>query len=49
LTLTFNGIEALSWTDPEPLSGGGNVGLGCDGCRVLFRDCVIYPGVQAGS
>jgi|LSQX01.1.fsa_nt_gb hypothetical protein len=29
--------------DPEPLSGGGNVGLGCAGCRVLFRDCVTYP------
>lgn len=43
LTLTFNGVEALRWTDPEPLTGGGQVGLGCNGCRVLFRDCVIYP------
>ncbi|GEM_PF-5934234 len=46
VSLTFNGIEAIRWTDPEPLSGGGNVGLGCAGCRVLFRDCVIYPGVR---
>ncbi len=42
LTLTFNGIEALRWQDPDPL-GGGQVGLGCDGCRVIFRDCMIYP------
>jgi hypothetical protein len=49
LTLTFNGIEALTWTDPEPLSGGGHVGLGCDGCRVLLRDCVIYPGGRGQS
>ena len=42
LTLTFNGTEALRWQDPEPL-GGGQVGLGCDGCRVILRDCVIYP------
>ncbi len=49
LTLTFNGTEAIRWTDPEPLTGGGNVGLGCAGCRVLFRDCVVYPGVRAGS
>ncbi len=42
LTLTFNGVEALRWEDPEPL-GGGYVGLGCEGCRTIFRDCVIYP------
>lgn len=49
LTLTFNGIEVISWTDPEPLSGGGYVGLGSEGCRTLFRDCVVYPGVRNGS
>ncbi|MGD9495602.1 MAG: hypothetical protein AB7Y46_04755 [Armatimonadota bacterium] len=48
LTLTFNGVQALRWEDPEPL-GGGHVGLGCDGCRVNFRDCVIYlaPAAEA--
>jgi hypothetical protein len=49
LTLLVNGFEAIRWTDPEPLSGRGHVGLGADGCRVLFRDCVIYPGMRAGS
>lgn len=48
LSLTFNGVEALTWTDPEPL-GGGHVGLGVEGCRTIFRDCVVYPGGRAGS
>lgn len=48
LTLTFNGSEALRWEDPEPL-GGGRVGLGAAGCRVLFRDCVIYPAAGAAG
>lgn len=46
LTLTFNGMEALRWEDPEPL-GDGYVGLGCEDCRVIFRDCVIYPAAGA--
>ncbi len=45
LSLTFNGIEVLRWEDPQPL-GAGHVALGCDGCRTIFRDCVIYPGVR---
>ena len=28
--------------DPDPLPAG-QVGLGLEGCRANFRDCVIYP------
>lgn len=43
LTLVFNGAEVIRWSDPSPLTGGGHVGMGIDGCRAIFRDCVIYP------
>ncbi len=42
LSLIFNGRLALEWDDPVPLPGG-HVGLGAEGCRANFRDCVVYP------
>ncbi len=46
LTLTFNGAEVIRWSDPEPLTGGKHVGMGIDGCRAIFRDCLIFPRVR---
>jgi len=37
ITLRLNDVEALSFTDPEPL-GAGLVGLGVEGCTANFRD-----------
>ncbi|MCD6360047.1 MAG: hypothetical protein J7M38_04220 [Armatimonadetes bacterium] len=42
LSLTITGRVALEWDDPDPLPAG-QVGLGLEGCRANFRDCVIYP------
>ncbi|MGC9319536.1 MAG: hypothetical protein ACP5KN_16010 [Armatimonadota bacterium] len=48
LSLTFNGVEALRWQDPQPL-GGGYVGLGCEGCRANFRDCIVHEAAAPPS
>ncbi|MEA3403899.1 MAG: hypothetical protein U9R79_21905 [Armatimonadota bacterium] len=48
LSLTFNGVEALCWEDPQPL-GGGHVGLGCEDCRANFRDCVLHEAAAPPS
>jgi hypothetical protein len=39
--LIVNGVEALAYTDPQPL-GGGQVALGVDKCRANFRDLFLY-------
>jgi hypothetical protein len=41
LSLFFNGVEALTYDDPEPL-GCGYVGIGAVGCRANFRDLFLY-------
>ena len=42
LTLHLNGMPAIDYTDPEPLSGG-LVGIGCAGCSADFRDYWMAP------
>ncbi len=41
LLLSLNGIEALTYDDPEPF-GCGYVGIGAAGCRANFRDLFLY-------
>ncbi|MGQ9733134.1 MAG: hypothetical protein ACUVX8_17900 [Candidatus Zipacnadales bacterium] len=41
LSLTLNGVQALTFADPEPL-GVGQVALGVAGCRANFRDLFLY-------
>lgn len=48
LSLTFNGMMCLEWDDPAALPGG-HVGLGVEGCRANFRDCVVYPDLTADA
>ncbi|MBI5833071.1 MAG: hypothetical protein HZB16_12305 [Armatimonadetes bacterium] len=40
ITLTCNGRQVISWDDPQPLAGGGVVGLGVKDCRANFHDLV---------
>ena len=41
LSLTLNGVQALSYEDAAPL-GAGRVALGVEKCRANFRDLFIY-------
>ena len=41
LSLSLNGIEAISFEDPEPL-GDGWMAIGAANCRANFRDLFIY-------
>ena len=41
LRLSCNGVEALTYEDPEPL-GDGWVGIGAAGCRTNFRDLILH-------
>jgi hypothetical protein len=41
LELWLNGVQALSYQDPEPL-GNGRVALGVEKCRANFRDLFLY-------
>lgn len=41
LSLSLNGVETLTYDDPEPLDSG-YVGIGAAGCRANFRDLFLY-------
>jgi len=41
LELWLNGVQALTYEDPEAL-GGGRVALGVEKCRANFRDLFLY-------
>ena len=42
IVLRLNDLEALRYTDPQPLPGG-LVGIGAEGCSVDFRDFWLAP------
>jgi hypothetical protein len=41
LSLSLNGVQALTYDDPAPL-GSGYVAIGAADCRANFRDLFLY-------